>query len=106
MSLCLSVTLFPTAKPASPGLEAAESSEAKPEKEGTAEATGEATGEGNEGEMAGVVEEGGGGKGKEEGEGGGKGEGEGERAKPMEETGEQAQARYSRTLDRTAHFEA
>ncbi|CAI8057343.1 Histone deacetylase 2 [Geodia barretti] len=75
-----------TAKSASPGPEAADSSEAKPEKEGPA-TMGETVEEGDEGEMTGVgEEEGGGGKGKEEREGG-----EGERAKPMEETGEQAQ---------------
>ena len=52
---------------------------------------GETVEEGDEGEMTGVgEEEGGGGKGKEEREGG-----EGERAKPMEETGEQAQTRYN-----------
>ncbi|CAI8048182.1 Signal recognition particle 54 kDa protein [Geodia barretti] len=75
-----------SAKSASPGPEAADSSEAKPEKEGPA-TMGETVEEGDEGEMTGVgEEEGGGGKGKEEREGG-----EGERAKPMEETGEQAQ---------------
>ena len=71
----------------------AQSSEAEPEKEGSATEAVEAGDETNESEMTGVVE-----GGEEEGEGEGEGgqEGgkeEGERKKPVDETGEQAQSR-------------